>query len=760
MSADEHGRELQVLASGSKPNKMCTSMYLSYSASFLKMLLIPTLLLCVIAGAQAVEHPSIMLTAEEAAEIRQSLGKYPLFDASYEMTMAAVQAAMAVEIEIPPPGEGGGYEHERHKQNYRDMRDAGLLYAITAEPKYAEFVKQMLDGYAELYPTLGAHPLSKKQVPGKLFHQVLNENVWLSNTAIAYDCVYDWLREEDRQKYETNIFEPMVEWITVKAQKDFDRIHNHGTWCVASVGMIGFVMDRPEWVDMSLYGTDLSGKGGFLKQIDMLFSPDGYYMEGPYYIRYAIRPLFKFAEALERHRPELKIYQYRDSMLEKVYFAAVGMTFPNGVFAPINDASRTMNIQAPGVVRASALVFDRYSSDERIFALAGIQGQTILSGSGLKLAKAMSQLDSEPPFALTSVEYRDGYDGKQGGLGILRHGEGDKQAVLMMKYGVHGMGHGHFDKLHFIYFNQGREIIPDYGFARWINVEPKFGGRYLPENNSYAKQTIAHNTVVVDGISQNNGDRKAADKVSAQRHFFDNSDPRVQVMSARANDHYDGVNMQRSMLLIEDDRLDYPLVVDIYRVESASQHQYDYPIHFRGRLVTTSFESNAATSQLTTLGEDHGYQHIWKTAEAAVSESAKLTWLDGNRYYSLTTAAQPNATLMFGRTGANDPNFNLYSEPLAILRMQGSNVVFASAIEAHGYFKEASETSRNARGTIESVEVLAADANGTVILMTGKNDYRLKVMVTNAKADAKKKRKVRAGSETFRWTGNYNVNFE
>src|SRR5258708_19581753 len=36
---------------------------------------------------------------------------------------------------------------------------------------------------------------------------------------------------------------------------------------------------------------------------------------------------------------------------------------------------------------------------------------------------------------------------------------------------------------------QGREIISDYGSARFLNVEQKFGGRYLPENKSFAKQT-------------------------------------------------------------------------------------------------------------------------------------------------------------------------------------------------------------------------------------------------------------------------------
>ena len=71
-------------------------------------------------------------------------------------------------------------------------------------------------------------------------------------------------------------------------------------------------------------------------------SPDGYYMEGPYYIRYALLPFFQFAEALERGQPALGIYRYRGGILKKALYSAVETAFPNGVFPPINDASRTI----------------------------------------------------------------------------------------------------------------------------------------------------------------------------------------------------------------------------------------------------------------------------------------------------------------------------------------------------------------------------------------------------------------------------------
>ncbi|MFS2221593.1 hypothetical protein [Pantoea sp. B65] len=57
------------------------------------------------------------------------------------------------------------------------------------------------------------------------------------------------------------------------------------------------------------------------------------------------------------------------------------------------------------------------------------------------------------------------------------------------------------------------------------------------------------------------------------------------------------------------------------------------------------------------------------------------------------------------RSGASDPHFNLRSEPAWIWRTQGNNVLFACAIETHGYFDEASETSLDARGQVRQVRV-------------------------------------------------------
>lgn len=714
-------------------------------------------LLLVLPPAAGAQHASIFISKGEAVSIREAAPRYPLLAHSLANAKSVVAAGMSHAIEAPLPGEAGGYAHERHKQNYREMQAAGELWQITGDVKYPRFVRDMLEQYAVLYPTLGAHPLAKNQAPGKLFHQSLNEANWLVATAIAYDCVYDWLKPAERARFEAKVFRPMADWLSVTQAKEFDRIHNHGTWAVAAVGMIGYVMRDTSYVNRSLYGTKRDRSGGFLRQLDLLFSPDGYYMEGPYYIRYALMPFFHFAEAIQRNQPSLNIYGYRDSILKKALYSAIETAYPNGIFPPINDASRTMAIDAPEVILALDLAYARYGPNRNLLGAAIIQNEVALNGAGLAVAKDAARGQRTPAMSFGSVEFTDGPKGDRGGLGILRSGAGRDATMLLMKYGVHGEGHGHFDKLHFVFFDAGREVVPDYGYSRWINIEPKFGGRYLPENDSYAMQTVAHNTVVVDQRSQNNGKDVVADSVSGERHFFDARDASVQVMSARDNSSYAGVRQQRTMLLVRDARLPYPVVIDLFRLASSAEHTYDYPVHFRGQLIATSVKYAANTVRQEPLGTAAGYQHIWKEATGSADGPVKLTWLDGSRYYSVTTAATPSTEVIFGRTGAGDPNFNLTSEPMMIVRRRSSNGLFVSVIEPHGFFSEPQERSVEAVGRVKDVRVLADGVDGTVAAIDGDGGIRWVVMVANGVASSTTRHRVVANGQAYEWTGNYSV---
>ncbi|MBY7700359.1 heparinase II/III domain-containing protein [Vibrio harveyi] len=707
----------------------------------------------------------ILLTEAEVELLRKEVGKPSLMGKSIEANRKELEAFMRLPLDVPGHGEAGGYEHNRHKQNYTYMNLAGRLFLITQEEKYAQFVKDLLAIYAEKYLTFDFHVQKNTNPTGRLFHQILNEHCWLMFTSLAYSCVASVMTEEERTAVVERIFEPMLDMFTVKYAHDFDRIHNHGIWAVAAVGICGLAIGKPEYLEMSVYGQDRDDTGGFLAQISQLFAPSGYYMEGPYYHRYAIRPTCVFAEVVHRHMPEVDIYNYKDKVIGNTVQAMLATAYPNGEFPALNDASRTMSITDMGVQVAVSVYSKHYGLDDNILGMAKIQNAVWMHPCGLELSQAYDKAIADREIGIPfwpSVELNEGPIGNNGAQGFIRMQDktGDV-SQLVMNYGQHGMGHGNFDTLGITFFNRGQEVLREYGFCRWVNVEPKFGGRYLDENKSYARQTIAHNAVTIDEQCQNGFDVDRADSVHGLPHFFKVEGTEINGMSAFANDHYPNTDMQRSVFMLNLDELEAPLLLDLYRIEGEGEHQYDYSHQYDGQIVRTNFDYQSF-GELNTLGDDFGYQHLWKVASGKVQDMALVSWLQNSTYYTwlgTSSSAKQNGDneVIFTRTGANDPSFNLRSEPAFILRSKGESTLFASVLETHGYFNEEFEQSVNARGQVKDIRVVGYNAVGSIVEITTEKSL-VTVMFSNVLgADDQTPHQVEMNGKTYSWNGFYSL---
>ncbi|RKF18092.1 chondroitin lyase [Alginatibacterium sediminis] len=708
-------------------------------------------------------YQPLLISFEEAAELRKHLGQDSLIGNSLALEIAALEAYMPIGIEIPGHGEAGGYEHNRHKQNYIHLDLAGRLYLITEEPRYLAYAQQMLLEYARVYPTLELNTSRDSNPPGRLFHQTLNENMWMLYASCAYSCIRHTFDESQRNAIENDLFKLMIELFVDVYAEDFDIVHNHGLWAVAGVGVCGYAIQDQASVDKALYG--LKGdsvSGGFIAQLTQLFSPDGYYMEGPYYHRFSLRPIYLFAEAIERRQPEIGIYELKDQVIKTTTYAVMSTAFPNGVLPALNDSSKSIDIRDEGVVIATNVCFKRYSQDVNLLAMAKHQNKVWVHSSGAGLSDAVAAQADIPGFNWGSLSLTDGPQGERGGVSILRHRDAKSDdSMALLWFGQHGsdhklhsaLDHGHFDGLHLSLFNRGQEFTQDYGYGRWVNIEPKFGGRYIPQNKSYAKQTIAHNTVVVDQMSQNKGDTATAEARWGEKHFFVTDDTELQAMSARVQNYYDGVNQQRSVVMFELPGFTKPLVLDVFKLTSESEHCYDYPVHFKGQIIRTDFDYQQE-SVLNPLGDAQGYQHLWKVASGSVKDSSLVSWLMGDSYYSLVSSAAKDSEVIFARIGANDPDFNLRSEPVLILRQRGKNQVFANVFETHGYFNEAIEASTDARGQVESVSVLHSDDYATLVELQLTNSRVVMVAVSNQDGDAvNADHQLTVNGQKYQWLG-------
>ena len=723
---------------------------------------------------QAQEHPNLILTKKGVQEIRQQLGKVPLFDASLADVKEEVDAEMLKPISVPIPKDmAGGFTHEQHKKNYLILQKAGVLYQILNEEKYAIYVRDVLLEYAKMYPKLPLHPQERSYARGKIFWQCLNDSNWMVYMSQAYDCVYDFLSKKERTCLEKDLFKPAAHFLSVESPQFFNRIHNHSTWGNVGVGMIGLVMNDKTYIDYALNGLKKDGiaadardndgglikkpgqKTGFLANLDDPFSPDGYYTEGPYYQRYAMYPFMIFAEALQNSKPEMKIFEYKNGVLLKSVYALLNLTNSEGEFFPLNDGQKGMSYYSRELVSAVDIAYYYGNQDASLLSIAKKQDRVSLDNTGLKVAMAIRD-GLDKPFEKKSLLLTDGSDGKQGSVGIIRSKKDNNEFTLVMKNTSQGLSHGHYDKMSFSYYNNSNEILQDYGLARFVNVEQKNGGGYLKENKTWAKQTIAHNTLIQDETSHFNNDFETGSKHFSELFLFDDSNKNVQIVSAKENNAYPDSQLHRTMIVLNLPHFQNPVLLDIFDVRSNTKHQYDLPYYYNGQFLATNFKYDTPKI-LEPLGTKNGYQHLWKEGTTSVNDTkAQFTWMNNNQFYSLTTATSKSDEIILARTGANDPEFNLRRDPTFIIRRKDTqNTTFLTAIETHGSYSYVTESAKNAYSNIDKLEIVYQDAIYIGVKITDKKGVETLFIFNSKNNDASQKNEITINNKVYNWTGTY-----
>ena len=325
---------------------------------------------------------------------------------------------------------------------------------------------------------------------------------------------------------------------------------------------------------------------------------------------------------------------------------------------------------------------------------------------------------------------------------------------MVFKYAAQGLSHGHYDKLSYSLYEDGNEVVQDYGLARFVNIEQKGGGNYLKENTTWAKQTIAHNTVVQDGTSHFKGKYEIGSKHHSEKYIFNIDNPDVQVASAKERNAYTGTELHRTMTMIADSSYSNPYVLDIVRITSDTSHRYDLPLYYMGQLMQVNFEYESPTS-LESLGDSDGYQHLYREGHGfSDGENMQLNWLNHDRFYTTTSVAAKGDEFVFGRLGANDPEFNLRRDAGFIHRKTNTkDAVFVSVIESHGTYSPVSEFAVNAHSNIKSLEVLQSDASYTAVKIATVDGISKIFILANENNALEKEHQLTINDKGYTWKG-------
>ena len=513
-----------------------------------------------------------------------------------------------------------------------------VLWRLEGDPAHLAPVIQTLTGYAEQYANYQKVPRTVAN-PGVATYTTLDESVWVLPLAWAFDLVRDQLSAPVREAIAQQLFTPVADHLIAH---HFGGIHNFACWHNAAIGTIGVLLDRADLVAFAM-----ESDFGCYNQLQRGVLADGLWFEGSFsYHFYTVYALLTLAKAL-RHHHDHDLRQRPD--LRAMLLAPIQSAYPDWSLPAPNDCWYFTSLLSdcchgvppgPAFYEIGYAWFDEPRFGE-VLQRAYQQGPRDTLDA---LLWGRDELPNRPLTLLPSVHL------PASGYAILRSTPttATEQCYLLLKYGPHGGGHGHPDKLSLILSAYGQRLSPDLG-------TPGYG---LDLFESWYRQTICHNTVTIDGYSQ----PEATGQIN---HFQDTGDFQVADAAVSWTDDgpYQGVTMRRVILA----RPDYFL--DLFLVEAPDSRRIDWIYRNAGQLQTTL----PLTAYPTLADEGEGYCHIARPQHNHTDKPFQASWQSGAIGLQLWAAGASGTDILTGSVPGNPPTDRF---ALLLQRRQSATAAF------------------------------------------------------------------------------------
>ncbi len=457
---------------------------------------------------------------------------------------------------------------------------AACLYKALDDKKYLDVVKTIIGFYASNYKKFRIHNKEREVFSsyeemkwgcGRILPQGLNESIIAIRMINALEIIKDDLDTTFLDDVYNNMFREMYYLLSPQVES----IHNIRCWNNSAIGVIGLFFNDQEMIDFAF-----NGKFNIRRQLREGVTKDNFWYEG------SIHYDFFTLEGVSALALYSRIYNYdfgsELDILHKMFIEPYHYAFNNGYFPNPNDGWPNINLKTYDYIYQVAL---------KVFGERDIVGEITknilanpLPRTTLPLSKPYyynNEIAFERLLLNTDIDFNDYKEIKQdtrnypeSQFGLLRNDNFN----IFMKYGLNGPSHAHPDIMNFEVMYKDKMISRDVS-------NPGYQSKLYKE---WFKKTIAHNTVVCDGIDQVKRDR------CESIVYKDNK------IEAESLDIYLGINYKRSITLLDNG------FEDDFIVSSNKDTISDYLFHLEEDIVVEDvlgIEEN--------LGyKDNGYQHI------------------------------------------------------------------------------------------------------------------------------------------------------
>lgn len=532
----------------------------------------------------------------------------------------------------------GGWRAWRHRELADWTRDAGILYHLLDDSRYADAITKILLNYTTLYTRFrGDADAEDWMLKGHAFNQALTEALWTVPLVQAYDLIRATLSADDNQTIADQLLRPIADTLSSAHDNLINQNRldsNYTAWLLAGLGQLAFALD-----DQNLIDRVLSDEIGFPAHIACAIFEDGMEHEAtPYYHNFVSLAYSLLAETCLLNN--INLYEVEGSKgqtIDSLWSALAKISYADGSIPDANDGSYWVDS-----------IFDIEICD--VYEMAYVRTGKPLNGwiancayqrRGVKRDRWTTLLFANGTLPNNSPEHEKVSILSVSGM-IVARPSSDLQ--IYIPYGAYAGSHSHYDRL-------ALTVRP---FSRDAGTT-LYG---IEERKTWYQQTLAHNTVIVDGKSQGEGSATLIAK----------SDDAV---TLRSDMLYEGVSLERRIQWAEN------CINDTFSLMSENLHQYDWLFHSDGQwtLQDTTLEPLAGTYSDDAPG---CYVNFEATITAIRTITLQTTYEE--KIYQLTlNASQPMQIIL-----ANCPG-NSYHPPhrrhLIIARTQTNQVDYHATIE-------------------------------------------------------------------------------
>lgn len=560
------------------------------------------------------------------AAVKKRAEESPVVKKAWENILARADSALQIkEPEIKPLALDLKTARVNNKSNEEIARliyDSTIAFCATRDKKYFGAAVNLFDAFVNKFnPEAQTGGINA----GHQYH-LLYARDWLPNLAKSYDLLYDFMSGEEKNKIGLWL-KSMTDVISEKAVWEKWKNTTHGAWQAAAMAIVGKVTKD---------GNLLAGaRTRMLYQMQNVLGPDGLWTGGSLALNYtATRAFLTYAEATLVGRS--RAYKWKDtegkSYIHKMINAPLMFIDALGTI-PGSDNLKTG--LPPGDIYLIAYL--RYRDD--------LYGE-IMSHQLDKIADEDLLIYYSKPKIVVNILPRPLYSvlSQSMGWGILRRNANfpPKSLFARLDYGPHGGSSGNADKLDLYFCGLGRRVVST-------------GGSYpvvSPLRFGWTKQTLAHNTVVINYRSQV-GAKSPSDPrgIPGKLLLFDRNDA-ITVIEADAKNSYPKVSLTsyRRCIAMPDD-----YILDIFTVSAATPIAADWVIHGLGKKVAiadavkgeSSLNNSLARAGMLGSNKD-GYNWIDNVDSYTANEQWNVTWSSGLKTIMM---GQPGTRLLLGKSG-------------------------------------------------------------------------------------------------------------